>query len=126
MNLSLHFGLLGTLEAGLIALAIGFLVYLLWSRLASWLGWSSGVTLGWACVIAVAIGAGVDAWNLFYTSIVRLESPLYARIALQSIHDPDQLGARVVVEAVAAVAGVALSFWVFSSRMASAASEDGA
>ena len=31
MNLSLHTGLLGALEAGLIAFAIGLLVYALWS-----------------------------------------------------------------------------------------------
>ena len=33
MNLPLHFGLLGTLEAGLIALLVGLLVYALWHRL---------------------------------------------------------------------------------------------
>ncbi len=124
MNLPLHFGLLGSLEAGLIALAIGFLVYWLWSRLASRLRWSSGVALGWACVIAVVVGAGLDAWNLFYTSMVRLESPLYARIALQSIHDPNQLGSRVVLEVVGALAGVALAFWVFSARTAFARGDD--
>ncbi len=45
------------------------------------------------CLAAVAIGAGWDIWNLFYTSIVRLESPLYARLALQSIHDRTSLAA---------------------------------
>lgn len=125
MNLPLHFGLLGTLEAGLIALLVGFAVYWLWSRLTRRLGWSDGLTLGWACVIAVAISAGLDTWNLFYTGIVRLESPLYARLALEAIHDPDQLGSRVVVEVVGALAGVAFSFWVFSARMASAHRNEG-
>ena len=61
---------------------------------------SQGQIIGWACLIAVLAGAGVDIWNLFYTSIVRLESPLYARLALEYIHDPDQLGGRVVLEVV--------------------------
>ncbi|PPU92043.1 hypothetical protein [Xanthomonas albilineans] len=115
MNLPLHFGLLGSLEAGLIALAVGFLVYALWQRLGRRLRWSEGQRLGGACLLAVTASAGVDCWNLFYTSIVRLESPLYARIALASIHDPDELGSRVVLEIGCALAGVALAWIVFSS-----------
>lgn len=116
MNLPLHFGLLGSLEAGLIALAVGFLVYALWYRLCRWLRWSEGHALGWSCLIAVAASAGVDAWNLFYTGIVRLESPLYARLALASIHDPNELGTRVVLEVAGALADVALAWVAFSSR----------
>jgi hypothetical protein len=77
---------------------------------------SQGQIIGWACVIAVAAGAGVDIWNLFYTSIVRLESPLYARLALEYIHDPDQLGGRVVLEVVGALSGVGLRWWLFSRQ----------
>ncbi|WP_369942616.1 hypothetical protein [Xanthomonas medicagonis] len=116
MNLSLHFGLLGSLEAGLIALAVGFLIYAVWHRLCRGLQWSDGHALGWACLIAVAVSAGIDCWNLFYTSIVRLESPLYARLALASIHDPNELGTRVVLEVAGALAGVAIGWVVFSSR----------
>lgn len=116
MNLPLHFGLLGSLEAGLIALAVGFLIYALWHRLCHWLRWSEGHALGWACLIAVAVSAGIDCWNLFYTSIVRLESPLYARLALASIHDPNELGTRVVLEVAGALAGVAMGWVAFSSR----------
>lgn len=114
MNLPLHFGLLGSLEAGAIALLAGLLVFCGWR----WLGlrgrMSQGQIIGWACLIAVAVGAGVDIWNLFYTSIVRLESPLYARLALEYIHDPDQLGGRVVLEVVGALSGVGLGWWLFS------------
>lgn len=116
MNLPLHLGLLGSLEAGLIALLIGFAVFFLWQKLCRWLRWSHGHAIGWASLIAVAVGAGVDAWNLFYLGMVRLESPLYARIALASIHDPNELGTRVVLEISGALAGVALGWWVFSSR----------
>ena len=77
---------------------------------------SQGQIIGWACLIAVAAGAGVDIWNLFYTSIVRLESPLYARLALAWIHDPDELGGRVVLEVVGALSGVGLGWWLFSRQ----------
>ncbi|MEG2804126.1 hypothetical protein [Stenotrophomonas sp.] len=116
MNLPLHFGLLGTLEAGLIALLVGLFVYALWHRLARALGWSAGHAIGWACVIAVVVAAGIDAWKLFYMGMVRLESPLYARLFLSSIHDPNELGSRVVLEVAGALAGVALAWVIFSSR----------
>ena len=66
-----------------------------------------GHAIGWSCVIAVIIAAGIDAWKLFYMGIVRLESPLYARIFLATIHDPNELGSRVVLEIAGALAGVA-------------------
>ncbi len=116
MNLPLHFGLLGTLEAGLIALLVGLLVYALWQRLCRWAGWSLGHAIGWASVISVVASAGIDAWKLFYMGIVRLESPLYARLYLATIHDPNELGSRVVLEVAGALGGVALGWLVFSSR----------
>jgi len=118
MNLPLHFGLLGTLEAGLIALLVGLLVYALWDRLGRWAGWTDGHASGWACVSAVVASAGIDAWNLFYMGMMRLESPLYARLFLASIHDPNELGSRVVLEVAGAIGGVALGWLLFSSRSA--------
>ncbi|ATB60274.1 hypothetical protein CKU38_03917 [Xanthomonas citri pv. fuscans] len=82
-------------------------------------GWrvqfNHGHTLGIACLLAVAIGAGYDIWHLVYTSIVRLESPLYARLALAKIHDPNELGSRVVLEVAGALAGVVVGWKLFSS-----------
>ncbi|MBZ3923122.1 hypothetical protein, partial [Xanthomonas citri] len=74
-----------------------------------------GHTLGIACLLAVTIGAGYDIWHLVYTSIVRLESPLYARLALAKIHDPNELGSRVVLEVAGALAGVVVGWKLFSS-----------
>ncbi|HEY0332848.1 MAG TPA: hypothetical protein VGC74_03935 [Stenotrophomonas sp.] len=116
MNLPLHFGLLGSLEAGLIAFLIGLGVYWLSQWLCARNGLSVGHAIGWACLAAATIGAGWDIWNLFYTSIVRLESPLYARLALERIHDPNELGGRVVLELVGALAGVALGWRLFSAE----------
>ena len=116
MNLPLHFGLLGSLEAGAIALLVGLLVYFLWHHLCRVFRWSMGHAIGWACVFSVAISAGIDMWKLFYMGIVRLESPLYARIFLSTIHDPNELGSRVVLEIAGALSGVALGWLLFSSR----------
>ena len=118
MNLELHYGLLGSLEAALIALAVGFVVFFLWWQVCRRTGLSAGHAIAWPCLAAVAIGAGVDGWNLFYLGMVQLESPLYARLALAGIHDPDQLGTRVVLEIAAALVGVGLGWRAFSPRAA--------
>ncbi|MDH5821543.1 hypothetical protein QFW77_00845 [Luteimonas sp. RD2P54] len=117
MNLPLHLGWLGALEAGLIALAIGFVLHGLFHALQKRFAWKPGHDIGWACLAAVALGAGVDLWNLFYLGVVRLESPVYARIALSRIHDADGLGARVFMEIVGALGGVALG-WMATQALA--------
>lgn len=116
MNLPLHFGWLGVLEAALIALAIGAVFYLLFHRLGTKWRWPQGHALGWSCVAAIAVAAGIDAWHLFYMGVVKLESPVYARIALQKIHDPDFLATRVFLSSIAAFSGVALAWLGMQAR----------
>jgi len=125
MNLPLHYGLLGALEAGLIAFVIGVLVYAGWAWVCRRAALTIGHAIGWSGAIAVVIGAGIDAWNLFYLGIARLESPLYARLALAGIHDADNLGTRVMFEVIGALCGVVLGWWVFSGRFAAADAEEG-
>ena len=117
MNLVLHMGLLGSLEAAGIALLVGMLAYVLAALTFGRHGGEPGHVLGAACVAGVLVGAGVDLWKMFYLGMVKLESPLSARLALASIHDPDQLGTRAVLEALAALLGVGLSWWLFSARL---------
>ena len=118
MNLSLHTGLTGALEAGLIALAIGVLVYALWAWVCRRTGLTVAHAVGWGAAIAVVIAAGIDSWHLFYLGVSRLESPLYARMALAGIHDPDFLGVRVLLQIIGALAGTVLGWWLFSGRLA--------
>ncbi|WCE05282.1 hypothetical protein [Pseudoxanthomonas sp. JBR18] len=124
MNLPLHFGLLGALEAGAIALLIGLLVYAVWHWIAARTGLHQAHAIGWSLGIALLIGAGIDTWHLFYIGTVKLESPLYARMALQRIHDPDALGMRVACEAIGAVVGVVLSRLAFSARSSAQVPQD--
>ena len=116
MNLPLHTGWAGALEAGLIALVVGMLAYAVFHAIGARARWTHGHAVGWACLAAVAIAAGTDAWHLFYMGVVKLESPVYARIALAKIHDPDGLGARVVMEILGALAGVALAWMLAAGR----------
>lgn len=114
MNLPLHIGLLGALEAGLIALLIGVLSYGLWHWIVRAFGGSTGHALGWAFVTAIVVGAGTDAWNLFYLGMMKLESPLYARLALQGIHDAGSVGTRVLLEITGAMVGVVIGWQLFT------------
>ena len=115
MNLPLHLGWPGALEAGLIALVVGLLAFALFHAIGTRARWPHGHAIGWASLVAVAVGAGIDAWHLFYMGVVRLESPVYARIALSKIHDPDGLGIRVLMEVIGALSGVALA-WLIAER----------
>ena len=117
MNLPLHMGMLGALEAAAIAFLIAVLMYALWHWLGRTIGFSIGHVIGWSSVCAALAGAGVDAWNLFSLGFMRLESPLYARLALAGIHDVDSLGTRVVLELAGVGAGIVLGWWLFSHRM---------
>lgn len=116
MNLPLHLGTLGALEAGLIAFFIAVLMYALWHWLSRAIGFSVGHVIGWSSLCAVAVAAGLDSWNLFSLGFMKLESPLYARLALAGIHDVDSLGSRVVCEFTGAGLGIVLGWWLFSHR----------
>ena len=58
MNLPLHFGFTGAMEAGLIALLVGVLVYGSSQWIVRKLQGSVGHALGWGFVVAAAVSAG--------------------------------------------------------------------
>lgn len=120
MNLPLHTGWLGAFEAGGIAFVMGVLAYLLFHAFGRRAGWKPGHAIGWACIVAITLSGGLDIWNLFYISVVRLESPLYARIALQGIHDADHLAIRVTLEILFAALGAVLAWVVLEGRESTA------
>jgi hypothetical protein len=105
-------GIAGALEAGLIALAIGALVCALCYHLGRRAGWKQGTEIGVAFVATLFVAAGVDAWDLFHLSIVRMESPFVIERTLGEIHDPAFLGTRVVFEFCGAIAGVMIGWYL--------------
>jgi hypothetical protein len=104
-------GMLGALEAGVIALVIGALICMAGHRIGRHIGWKQGTEIGVALVITLFVAAGVDAWDLFHLSIVRMESPFVIQRTLEAIHDPAYLGTRVVFEFVGAMVGVMMGWY---------------
>jgi hypothetical protein len=118
VNLALHSGWLGALEAGALAFVIGLLAYLLSHFIARALRWPEGHAIGWAAFAAVAIGAGIDLWHLFSLFFVNPGSPARVQLALAGIHDPSGLGTRAVMEIFGALGGVLVAWMAFESRRA--------
>lgn len=104
-------GFAGVLESAAIALVVGALACFAAHRLGRRAGWRPGTEIGVASLVTLILAAGSDAWDLFHLSIVRLESPIVIQRMLDAIHDPENLGARVVFEFAGAIAGVMVGWY---------------
>ncbi|RYD15730.1 MAG: hypothetical protein EOP90_07225 [Lysobacteraceae bacterium] len=109
-------GWAGVWQAAAIACGLGLLLSVLAHLLAPRLGWREGSAIGVALLLALVLGAGVDAWQLFHLSIVRLESPYVIQRTLAAIHDPGMLGVRVLFEFLGAIAGVMAGWFLWAAR----------
>jgi hypothetical protein len=116
MNLALHSGWPGVVEAGLIAFVIGIVAFVFWHGIARRFQWPQGRAFGWASLTATIIAAGIDLWHLLTLFLVNPGSPAYVRQALAGIHDPEYLGARTMLEVIGALAGVASAWTAFEAR----------
>jgi hypothetical protein len=112
-------GMAGVFEASAIALVTGALVCIAGHFIGPYFGWRQGTEIGVALLITLIVAVGVDAWDLFHLSIVRLESPFVIQRTLGDIHDPGYLGTRVVFEFVGAVVGVMLGWYAAVTLSAS-------
>lgn len=113
------YGMVGALEAGLIALVVGAIAFGVLHLYGRTQAWAVGVELSWAAVLAMVLAGGHDMWNLFYFNYGRLQSLQLLRTRLAEVHDPDSLGLRVLFECLGAIAGVALGWALFGRRRSS-------
>lgn len=99
------YGWIGGLQAGLIAMVAGALLY------ASMRWWlrpreEDASALAWAFLLALLLTASGDLWDLFYFNYAHLQSLQLLKAKLAQVHDPDGIGTRVVCEFVGAAIGV--------------------
>jgi len=100
------YGFVGGLQAGAIAAAIGFLVLLLMHWVVRKQGWSHGQELSVAYLLSLLPSASGDVLDLVYFNYAQLQSLDLLRAKLAEVHDPDDIGTRVLCELLGAGVGV--------------------
>jgi hypothetical protein len=111
------YGIVGALEAGAIALAVGIVLYGLLHLINRGNGWSHGKELGIAFALSVVLAGGQDMWNLFYFNMAPLQSITLLKLKLAAVHDPDAIGLRVFFEWLGALIGVCIGWAMFSGEL---------
>ena len=103
------YGWIGALQAGLVAAAVGALLFALF-RWRTRRAWSDGAQMAWAYLLGVALSASGDLSDLFYFNYAHLQSVQLLRVKLAGVHDPDALGTRALFELAGVALGVALAW----------------
>lgn len=108
------YGIEGALQVGGIALLAGIVAYLIVRAIGKANGWSHGMELTVAVLVAFFLAGGEDIWNSFYFNFVPIQSPLLLRTKLAAVHDPDSMGLRVLFEMLGALVGAFTGWSIFS------------
>lgn len=109
------YGIVGGLQAGLISAVAGLVLFLIFHWLGRRNGWSYGPQIGWSFLLAAALTASGDLWNLFYFNYGRGQSLQFLKVKLAGVHDPDSIGLRVLCEMLGVLVGIYLG-WALCNR----------
>ncbi len=101
-------GIVGGIEAGMISALAGLLLFLMLHWLGHRRGWSYAPQIGWSFLLACVLTVSGDLWNMFYFNYANLQSLSLLKAELAEVHDPQNLGLRVLCE----LLGVALGIYV--------------
>ncbi|WP_027794474.1 hypothetical protein [Paraburkholderia acidipaludis] len=104
------YGIVGGMQAGAIAAAVGFFMLLLVRWLTRKQRWIPGRELGVAYLLALLPSSSGDLWNLFYFNYANLQSPVFLSAALADVHDPDSIGLRVMCEFLGVAVGLSVAW----------------
>lgn len=108
------YGIVGGLQAGLISVAAGLLLFGVFHWLGRRNGWGWGPQIGWSFLLTTALTASGDLWNLVYFNYGRLQSLQLLRVKLAEVHDPDHIGLRALCELLGAALGI-YAGWALAS-----------
>ena len=110
------YGFVGGVEAGAISAVAGALLFALFHAIGRRGGWNEARKIGWSYLLGVIVSGGADIADLFYFNYGRLQSLTLLRAKLAGVHDPDNLGLRVLCELVGVGAGIWLAWLVIGWR----------
>jgi multisubunit Na+/H+ antiporter MnhB subunit len=105
------YGMVGGLEAGAISAVVALLLYLVIHAVGHRQGWSPLKKIAIAFLVALALTATGDMWDLFYFNYAQVESVQFLKAKLATIHDPDNIGLRVFCEIMGAMIGACVG-WI--------------
>lgn len=104
------YGIVGGVQAGLIAVVAGLLFFGLFHWLGRRYNWNDAQQIGWALLLGFVVAGGGDLSDLFYFNYAPLESLQLLKAKLALIHDPDHIGTRVLCEALGVMVGVCVGW----------------
>lgn len=101
------FGFVGGFESGLISALAGALFFVLFHFLSRRNCHDYGAQIGWSFLLASVLTASGDLWNLLYFNYgAGLHSLALLRAKLADVHDPENMGLRVVFELLGVIVGI--------------------
>jgi len=100
------YGIVGGMEAGLISVLAGLLLFGVFHWLGRRNGWGYGPQISWTFLLATLLTASGDLWDLFYFNYAPLQSLQLLQAQLALVHDPDNIGMRVLCELLGVVLGI--------------------
>lgn len=105
------YGIVGGIEASVISALAGLLLFGVFHWLGRRNGWSYGPQIGWSLLLATMLTASGDLSDLFYFNYAPLQSLPLLKLKLAQVHDPDNIGLRVLCELLGVTLGIYIG-WV--------------
>lgn len=105
------YGMVGGLEAGAISAVAALLLYVAIHFIGRRQGWSPLQKITIAFLVALALTASGDMWDLVYFNYGQVQSIQFLKARLAQVHDPDNIGGRVFCELIGAMVGAGIG-WI--------------
>ncbi|WP_158881592.1 hypothetical protein [Rhodanobacter sp. L36] len=109
------FGIVGGMQAGAISTLAAVLLFFFFHWIGKRSGWGYGPEIGWAFLLALALTASGDLWDMFYFNYAPLQSLELLKAELALVHDPDGIGTRVSCELLGVVLGLYIGWAICSA-----------
>lgn len=109
------FGIVGALQAAVISALAGLLLFVVLRRIGRRNGWGLGPPIAWSFLLAMLLTASGDMWDLFYFSYGNLQSLPLLRAKLALVHDPANIGLRVLGELCGIALGIYLGWLLYQA-----------